>query len=271
MQIPPHAAPEGLVPYAPARTRRLPVFGATVEAVLLPQRAARSGHELRGKIAFAPSRAERIVRDEVLWAGDDLVLTPNRFPFAREHRLLWPRARRREPDRAMWVAIGAWAEAAGGSALLNTVGAAATIGRAHAHLVGERLPFLAALPMRPGPADLVDLPPGVELLAADLPFCLLVVRGGDADARASVLDALGEARLATACNTAVVGAAAYVYPRALETPAPHFAQALGAAELWGRGCYTDAAAFAAATGVDLELALVAGGMPHQPAGGTTRS
>lgn len=260
MQIPPLAAPEGLVPFAAARTRALRVFGATAEVALLPQRAARSGRELRGKVAFARSRAGRIVKDEALWRSDDLVLTPNAFPFARDHRLLWPRFRRREPDLAMWTAICAWAEGAGGSALLNTIGAAATIARAHAHLTGERLPFLTSLALRPGPADLVELPPDVELLAADLPFCLLAVRGGDAAARAQVLDALAEARMATACNTVVVGMVAFVYPRAVETPAPHFPQALGAAELWGRWCFTDEAAFAAVTGTDLELALVAGGM-----------
>lgn len=58
------------------------------------------------------------------------------------------------------------------------------------------------------------------------------------------------------------GTTTWLLPRALETPTPHFPQALGAAELWGRWCYDDEGAFRAATGSDLAAALAAAGCVH---------
>jgi len=62
-------------------------------------------------------------------------------------------------------------------------------------------------------------------------------------------------------NVAVAGDTAWLLPRSVETPAPHFAYPLGAAELWGRWCYMDEAPFAAASGAALEAALTLAGMP----------
>lgn len=255
--IEPHPA---LVPFAPAARRELTVHGATVELVLVPQRKERHGRATAERPAFARSPAPRITRDEVLWQADGLVLTPNRYPFAAQQRILWPAAPVREPDRAFWRAVLDWVARSGGTALVNNVGAAATIARAHAHLVPERLPFLAALPERACGADLLELPRGVELRTKDVPFCLLGLRG-DVDGLASALVLLAEARLTAAWNVVVAAGAAWVCPRAVETPAPHFPYALGAAELWGRWCYMDEAPFAAATSAALEQALAVAGKP----------
>ncbi|MFN9276618.1 MAG: hypothetical protein ACK6D2_12920 [Planctomycetota bacterium] len=249
-----------LVAYAPAAVRRLRVFGAPVEAALVPARRQRLGAASAARPPFARSRAARIVADEAIWHGDGMALTPNAFPFAHGQRLLWPHAPLREPDAGLWQAAFAWADAAGGAALVNNVGAASSIGRAHAHLCAERLPFLAGLPERAGPLDLIELPDGATLVAKDVPFCLLGVRG-PAAARALAVVRLGEARLTAAWNVVAQDGAAWLLPRRSETPAPHFPHALGAAEVWGRWCYVDEDAFASAHDGGLESALVAAGCP----------
>ena len=252
----PIADHERLVAYAPAAARRLRVFGAPVEAALVPARRQRVGAAVAERPPFARSRAARIVADECIWRGDGMALTPNAFPFAQGQRLLWPLVPLREPDAALWQAAFAWADAAGGAALVNNVGAASSIGRAHAHLCAERLPFLAALRERTGPRDLIELPAGVELVAKDVPFCLLGVRG-PAAARALAVVRLAEARLTAAWNVVAQDGATWLLPRRVETPAPGFPFALGAAELWGRWCYVEDAPFVAATAADLEAALLA--------------
>jgi hypothetical protein len=73
---------------------------------------------------------------------------------------------------------------------------------------------------------------------------------------------LAEARLTAAWNVVCTNGAPPGSARArLETPAPHFPYALGAAELWGRWCYMDEDAVRAATGAMLEQALLAAGSP----------
>jgi hypothetical protein len=242
-----------------AARREALVFGAPVELVLVPARKARQGRATADRPAFAPSNAPRIVADEALWHGFGHVLTPNRYPLAEAQLLVWPERLQREPDEIFWRMVGDWVTASDGAALHNSIGAAATIARCHAHLVPHRLPFLAALPERPV-ASPIELPPGIDLVAKDVPFCLLGVRG-DAGARAQALLRLAEARLCAACNIVMQQDTAWVLPRRLETPAPHFPYALGAAELWGRWCYLDEESFAAATSAALERALVAAGMP----------
>lgn len=259
MNVPVEPSPE-LVPFAPAAVRRAEVFGAPVELVHVPARRGRYGGGSAARPAFVRSRAAAIVGAEATWRGDGLALTPNRFPFAAGHRLLWPEAPVREGDASFWRAVLAWVARSGGAALVNNVGAAATIGRAHAHLVGETLPFLAALPERTGPRDLIDLPPGVELVAKDVPCCLLGLRG-EPTACAAALLTLAEARLTAAWNVVAQAGACWFLPRGAETPLPHFPYALGAAELWGRWCFMDEAPFAAATAADLERALLAAGTP----------
>ena len=252
--IEPHAS---LVSFAPAAIRTLPVFGAPAQLAFLPGRKAR---QLAGtaRPPFHRSPAERIVREESAWSDGALAMTPNRYPFGRDARILWPTEPRREPDVTMWTAVCEWADAAHGTALVNTIGAASTIARAHAHLLGERSPFLERLRERPSRLDVVDVPAGVSLVEKELPFALLGVRG-PAAARARTLVRLAAARLAIAWNVVVQDGTAWVFPRRTETPAPHFPVPLGAAEVWGRWCYVDEAPFAAATAADLEAALVAAG------------
>ncbi|MCA8949879.1 MAG: hypothetical protein KDE27_10280, partial [Planctomycetes bacterium] len=128
-------------------------------------------------------------------------------------------------------------------------------------LTSERLGFLAALPERPAPRELAELAGDVDLVQKDVPFCLLGIRGDDAVAVGAAIATLTALRLTAACNVCIQDGTAWVLPRRLETPTPHFPYALGAAELWGRWCYVDEAPFAAAGGEDLEQALVRAGAP----------
>lgn len=257
MSHPPIESHSSLVPFAPAARRSLTAFGAPVTLAFVPGRKARQSANVQ-RPAFRRSPASRIVGEEAFWRGDGLAVTPNRYPFAGQQRILWPLHPLRDPDPAMWAAICAWCDAANGTALVNTIGAASTIAHAHAHLLPERLPFLAALPERTAHHDLVDLPADVALVEKIVPFCLLGVRG-PAAARAAAIAALATARLTPSWNVVVQDGTAWLYPRRLETPTPHFPFALGAAEVWGRWCYVDEAPFVAATAADLERALVAAG------------
>ncbi len=254
----PLLADDRLPPFAPTAVRRVTVFGAPAELVLVPSRKNRPGRAGARRPAFSAPAAERIVREEAVWRGDGIVLTPNRYPFAAGASLLWPEAPSRDPSAELWLAAAEWAARTDGSALRNDVGAAATIARAHLHLTRERQPFLDALPERPFVAPWFDVA-GATLVEKRVPFCLLGVRGAP-EQLAVALQRLAEARLTAAWNVVIARGAAWLMPRGLETPAPHFPYALGAAELWGRWCYVDEQPFAAATGDDLERALVAAGL-----------
>jgi hypothetical protein len=180
----PTRAHPSLVPFAPAARRELTVFGATGRTGLRAARKAAPGPRHRRTPGLPPSPAPRIVGDEVLArprACADAQPLPVR---GRSNACCGPPNRRREPDARVLDDVrrlGRWRS--GGTALVNNIGAAATIARAHAHLVPERLPFLDALPERACPADLLDLPPASQLVAKDVPFCLLGVRGAAVAAR----------------------------------------------------------------------------------------
>jgi hypothetical protein len=251
-----------LVPFAPAARRHATVFGAPVELAFVPSRKARHGRGAE-RPAFANSPADRIVRDEAFWSTDGFALTPNRYPFAAAQRLLWPRAPMRELPLAAWRAAFAWTTRTGGSALLNNIGAAATIAHAHVHLTTERLPFLAGLAERECTLDLGTPTAGTRLVAKRAPFCALGVRG-EPEAMAAEVQRLAAARLSAAWNVVAQDGTAWLFPRRLETPAPQFPYALGAAELWGRWCYLDEEPFAAAREPDLEQALLAALAPALP-------
>src|SRR5574339_102110 len=94
------------------------------------------------------------------------------FQHHPPHRIacLWTTLPVRDPDFALWTAAAEWADRSNGTALVNNIGAASTIARAHAHLLPERLPFLGALPDRRCELDLVDLPPAAELVVKNAPF-----------------------------------------------------------------------------------------------------
>ena len=249
----PLTLPESLIPYEPSATRTLRLYDAPVELAVLPERRRREGADRDGHAPFQRSPAARIIEAEAYWRCDSLALTPNRFPFARDQRVLWMADPAREPDRDFWRAALDWVDRSDGTALLNTIGAAATIPRAHAHLVGERLPFLDRLGERPLAAAPIRTPAGCELVCKELPRCVIGVRG-PAAGRADALALLADARATATWNVVMTREVAWVVPRALQTPRPHFPGPMGAAEFWGRFCYVEEGPFAAATAADLQSA-----------------
>jgi hypothetical protein len=257
---------------APAARRTLSVWGAPVELVLMPDRAQRRP---RPPALLHRDRAPQILAREALWRSDDppAVLTPNRFPFARRAAILWSARPQREVDADLLALALALAEPHRGTVLMNTLGAAATQPRAHLHLVGERLDFLAALPTEAvgiaaladgqDDVDLKEALSGVDVVALAPPFPGLVLGlRGARDARARAAARLLARRVSPAANLVGDGATTWFVPRHRETPAPHFAQPLGCAEVWGRFCYEDEAAFAAATAEDLIGAWTAALVPR---------
>lgn len=255
MECPPIELPGSLVPFEPAAERTLELFGTTVHLALVPGRRARSGHAREGRPALQRSPVDRILAEEAYWQTEHLALTPNKFPFAKNQRILWMAKPAREPDFTFWQATLAWVERSDGTALLNNVGAAATIPRAHAHLIEEKMPFLPALPEQPLEAGVIDVPNGCELVRKDVPFCLIGVRG-DLAGKANALMRLADARLTATWNVIVTKDAVWIVPRGKQTPAPFFASALGSAEFWGRWCYVDREPFEQACAEDLEQALL---------------
>lgn len=255
MDCPPIEPHPSLVPFEPTAERPLSLFGRTVQLALLPGRRARSGQVREGRPALGRSPAHRILSEEAYWRSETLAVTPNKFPFAKNQRILWMAHPAREPDRAFWQTALQWVKLSGGAALLNNIGAAATIPRAHAHLIDENMSFLTELAERPLKTDLIDVPDGCELVCKDVPFCMIGVRG-DLEGTADALLRLADARLTATWNVIAMQDATWIVPRGRQTPAPFFDQAVGAAEFWGRWCYVDEAPFAAATGADLEQALV---------------
>ncbi len=259
MSLLPTAADPDLPAFSPAGRRSLTVFGAPVELVCLPDRRKRGNRVTPERPAFGPSPARRIQAEECLWQDDEFVVTPNKYPSAREHRLVWPRTPRREPDARLWSAAAAWCAATGGTALANNVGAAATIAWAHVHLTPERLDFLPQLPERAPRSPLPTLPREVEVVVKDVPCALVGLRGNDFDALGQALAELAMGRLVAANNVCIVDGTAWSFPRRTETPAPHFPYALGASEVWGRWCYLEEPPFHAADGAQLEAALTLAG------------
>lgn len=253
MQIP-LELPEDLPAFAPRRVRALEVMGAPVQLAWLPERQRRAGAGPGYRPGFERSPAARILADEAFARSETLALTPNRYPFAQQQRILWMAAATREPDLGFWISALDWADRADGTVLLNTIGAAATIPRAHAHLTPERLPFLSQLGERAVARDLIDVPEDCELVQKELPRCVLGVRG-PVRGRAEALLRLAEARPTPAWNVIAARDVAWAVPRAAQTPAPSFPAPLGAAELWGRYCYVDEGAFERATAADLESAF----------------
>lgn len=246
----------------PAARRTLTVCGSEVELVWLPERSRRRRHA--PALLLHTDRAPRILAEEAVWQSQrpPAALTPNRYPFARAAALLWSALPQREVDADLLALALELAEPHGGSVLMNTLGAAATQPRAHLHLVGERLPFLpglATVPVRlPEMDDLADVE--VVQLAAPFPGLVLGVRG-EREARGRAAARLLALRTSVAANLVSDGRTTWFAPRRSETPAPHFVHPLGCAEIWGRFCYEDEAAFAAADAATLVAALAAALLP----------
>jgi len=244
--------------FVPAARRQMTLFGAPVELLYLPQRKARQGVPQAGRPAFPRQQADRILREEGTWEGSGMVMTGNRYPFARRQAVFWAKTRTREPDVLMLELLLRLEERGAGTVLMNTVGASASISRCHMHLVDERLGFLGHFDVvEQVPHSLGKLPPGVNCfsLAAPFPGLGVGVRG-PARERAAVVHDLLHARSTPAFNLVSQDATTWVFPRsAVEIPAPYFPHAVGAAEYWGRWCFPEEGSFQAATPGDLETAL----------------
>lgn len=246
----------------PAASRQLPLFGTTVQLVLLPGRAKRPSRPSLQRSPFQASPADRILASETVWRGHGFAVTPNRYPFANQQVLLWSEEPTREPSTAFLSLLFEWALATDCRGLVNSIGAAASIPRAHAHLTCESQPFLRTVAEQPLTATWLPDVAGVSYWQKDLPTCVLGVRGAP-QRRAAALHALQLCRLTAACNLVVDGDTTWIYPRSKhEVPSPHFPFALGAAELWGRWCFLDEESFARTTADDLAQALQMAGCPR---------
>jgi len=249
----------------PAARRELTVYGAPAELVWLPQRAGRGGVPGRHKAAFLPAVADRILREEALWEDEHVGATPNIYPFGAGQLVLWSKAESREPTVPLLELLSAMADATGGTALINTIGAAASVSRSHGHLLRETLPFLDHFAERPLAAPWLDRRQGVEVVQKALPYLLVGLRG-TAEDRARAAGRALELRTTAAVSVIDTGGTTWILPRsAEEIPAPSFPHAIGAAEAWGRWCYLDRADLDAATPERLEDALLRSGLPTEPA------
>ena len=253
--------------FAPSGARGLQLLGRTVEVLWLPERSRRRGVPKPDRPPFHDDAAPTIVAREAVWHGGDLAVTPNRYPFANRQLVLWSTRPIREPDEEMLAAALAFTSATGATALMNSIGAAASIPRAHLHLVDERLPFLPGLPTVAVTADWTGTAAArVARVPPPFPTCLLAIRGAPA-ARARALHRLLLLRTATAFNAVDDGDTAWLMPRSpTELTAPWFPQALGAAELWGRWCFLDEAPFRRADADGLLAALTLAGIADRGAG-----
>jgi hypothetical protein len=258
---PPDRLPSG--DFRPAAVRSLELFDRAVELCWLPERRNRRGRPLASRPAIARDHGAEIIATEAIWRGEGVVMTPNRHPFAASAAILWAAEFRREPDLALLTNGSSIAAAVAGTFLLNTVGAAASIVRSHGHLLGERSGFLAGLEYEPASSAIVARFPDVRLARARTPCPLLLLRiDGDRDQRLAVALQLAALRATAAFNLIDDGSTTWFCPRPLELPAPHFPQALGAAELFGRWCYDEEADFARADADSLRAALELSGMPR---------
>ena len=252
--------------FAPARRRHVPLLGTSVELCWLPERRDRQGKPTPDRPPFGTDAAARIDADESRWSGAHLALTPNRHPFAERHLLLWSTRPAREPDRAFLEAGFELAAATGGALLVNSIGAAASLTRAHAHLIAETQPFLPSIALEPHElAALEGHPVAVDRASPAFPAVLIALRG-TVTARAAATERLLLLRTCAAFGLVAQQDTTWVFPRSREVPAPHFPQPLGSAELWGRWCFDEEAAWQAATADDLVRALALAGYPSRSDG-----
>lgn len=240
-----------------AGRRQMPVYGQQVELLYLPGRGRRQGIPGPGIPPFRPSPMARILSEEALWRGQGVTITANPFPFAQRQLLMWAEAPVREVSLEMLEMAITMAERCQGTALLNSTGAAASISRAHLHLIGDQGGFLSKLPSEVVHPDYLPEDPALECRICTAPFPGFVhILRGPIRSRARASHQLLELRSTPAVNLISTGGQTFIVPRStLEIPSPHFPHALGAAELFGRWCYADEKAFAEATSADLEKAL----------------
>jgi len=238
--------PRGLLPDPgdPASARRpLAPFGLPFTALLIEGRGRRAGVPGTARPSFDEGRGPAIRAREALFEGAASVLTPNRFPFASPHGILWARdGEPREWPEAFLVEAFRLLDRHGGILLGNTVGASASIPLAHLHWADFEAPLLPRL--------------------AELPFAAAAIDDPDAGRRASSARRLLDRRLTAPANLLALPGRAWILPRREEIPSPHFPHALGAMELAGFFVYPDRPSFDAATASSLEAALTAALLPR---------
>ncbi len=246
-------APKGLV----AGRRSVPAFGLPFEVLWIPSRGSREGVPGGDRPNFAKSRGLRIREEEALWAGREAILTPNLYPFATRHGLLWPReGHPREWPMPFLQEAFALLEENGGTLLGNSVGASASIPLCHLHLFPEKSPVWPRVEWE----ELGVVQVGGEVLHAATPsraFPLLLVRisGGNSHSRAALCRALLDRRMTPAVNLGATCSEVYLFPRRVEVPEPYYDHALGGMELFGRFVYPEEHGFLGAGKGDLECAL----------------
>jgi hypothetical protein len=254
-------------PFEPAGRSQRDVFGAPVEVLSLPRRAARHGMPDADRPAFQTSRADQILAVEATWRAPGMALTPNRFPFCEQQALLWSTERCREPTLAMLQVAFAMEDSVAGTTMVNSMGAAGSVTRSHIHLAGITSSFLRELPKSEIDASLAFLSSeqfeGCELLRLDPPFPVIAVGvRGPAEARAVGFHNLLECRTPQAFNMIGTDGTAWLIPRSnTEVPAPFFPQALGSAEISGLWCCNEPAVFERLSTADMEEAIRIGGIP----------
>lgn len=235
--------------------RDLDVFGLPFELVWMPERGKRAGIPTSGRPAFAPNRGQTIRRNEILWRGDGVVATPNLFPFFWRQLILWPESGDpREADASFLRGCLTVSQRAGGTLLVNTIGASASIPLAHAHLVELAPKMLPHVP-------LVDVGTfgGAVLAATDpasaVPILVVRLQCEDPSTLAGATRQLLDVRSTAAVNLVAFESSVWVIARRHEVPKSGFPYAVGAGELWGRLIYTEREAFDSAKADGIGQAL----------------
>ncbi len=247
------------------RRRSLEALGLELSLYLTPWRARRRPGGGTPPPA-GPDVGERVIREETLWEGGGTALTPNRYPVAPDHLLLWEKAPLREPREAFLELLARLCrERWDILAFVNSIGAAATVSRAHAQIA--RLgspPPLAAVPaeIRHEGSITLSFPP------EEGPWPAFFARlEGDPGSLASVLARLVRLRLCPAFNLVFHRDRAWIFFRRRETCSSGYPLPVGALELSGIFFFEEESSFRAMTPEGVRATLEEAAFPP---GGTSR-
>ena len=114
--------PFALLPHSPLNVTarvELELFGARAELICLPDRGVRVGAP-GARAVFQPNRADEIIQRESVWEAPGMALTPNRFPFADRHAVLWCTERRWHPSLEMLEVGFAMEDTVAGTSIVNS-------------------------------------------------------------------------------------------------------------------------------------------------------
>lgn len=253
--------------------RVLELFGRSFELCLIPDRAARKGVPSDTRPSFGSHPGFRIRREEAFWTGKGLVATPNRYPFFGPSFLLWPESGTpREVTRDFLQTVFEVQRELDAVVVCNTIGAAASIPLAHAHVLLGPRPMLdpggpgsdregtECWPLRPLDFDAsVDVCESVRIQTTDLhaswPLFAAVVEAPCVSTRADWVRALLDTRSRAAVTILATTERVFLIPRRREGGAPAFPFAIGGGELSGRFIFADRSSYENASASGLERAL----------------